>query len=167
MSEKKTTIVVRLHANHPSGQRYRAWFKFGMIPTEVEVTDAELKMIQEDNFLIIVTAWTALQQAKKSWKYVAKEPKSSEVIAEVKTIDDFTKKELLAKLEEMWIATTGRETKEVLRSMINWKSEDKTEDFTLLTVEEIVAKLEEMWLKEWIDFNASAEKESLIELLHA
>jgi hypothetical protein len=166
MSEKKTTIVVRLHANHPSGQRYRAWFKFWLNPLEVEVTDAELKMIQEDSFLIIVKAWTALSQATKAWKHVAKEP-TAEGASDTKTIDDFTKKEIIAKLEEMWIATTGRETKEVLRSMMNWTAEAKATDHSLLSVEEIIAKLEEKWLKEWTDFNASADKQSLIELLLA
>lgn len=55
MSNSSTEIRVRLrHANHPTGERRRAGFVFGVQPIVVEVTEEQLEAIKADQYLQIL-----------------------------------------------------------------------------------------------------------------
>lgn len=164
-------IVVRVLQNHPTGTRRRAWFVFGTQPTRVEVNAEELKMIQEDEHLLIVTKWSALEQATDQSK-TASAPAKAEW-GEQET--PLTKKQIIEKLEEMKVEYDKRGNRDSLLATLEeaiaatWKTgvDDGNENPHIYTVEEIVAKLEAKWLVEWTDFSKDAEKADLIELLLA
>jgi hypothetical protein len=59
---KSQTIVVRLKPNHPTSQRRRAGFVFTEQPQAVEVTSDQLKMIQDDSYLMISTKGQTFEQ---------------------------------------------------------------------------------------------------------
>lgn len=172
-------IVVRVRPNHPTGTRRRAWFVFWTQPTRVEVNAEELKMIQEDQHLIIVTKWTWLEQATDQKKWItpptdAKKDDDSET-------PPMTKKQIIERLTELQtqhpdleISFKERESRDDLFNLMNhilatieaW-TEGTDENLADLSVEEIIARLEAKWLVEWTDFVKDAEKADLIELLLA
>lgn len=165
-----TEIVVRVAANHPTWRRCRAWFIFVKVPSRIEVTAEELKAIQEDKFLLIVTAGGALEQA------VAQNKAPKQAVIQWKEEGEeetpMTKKEIIAKLEEMKVEYDKRANRDTLLATLNeaiakveTSSDGADENLNIYTVEEIVAKLEAKWLVEWTDFSKEAEKEALIALL--
>lgn len=132
-------------------------------------------MIQEDSFLLIVKWWTGVEQAQDLAKHAATQPAApKEAVDEKekeKTIDDFTKKEIIAELKKIGCECSDKDSKQLLRDMLveNRKSDGNAQSENLqdLSVDELVKRLEEKWLKEGTDFNASADKQSLIDLLLA
>lgn len=129
------TIVVRVIPGHPTGSRNRAWFQFGTSPSFVEVTPEQKAIIEADEYLKIIEAWTALEQGLNN---------------PAKTIDG------VVLTPDGW--ATGNETPEG-----DPKTPPKT--IEEMTQEELIAELEAKWLKAWTDFDAEAKTEDLIELV--
>lgn len=100
---KLQTIVVRLKMNHPGGKRNRAGFAFSEIPSKVEVTEEQFKLIENDPYLRIITKGTAFEQGlekvapKLSKKKVKKEEeKEKEKEEELDIVNEkWTKEEVL------------------------------------------------------------------------
>jgi len=165
-------IVVRVRPNHPSGTRRRAWFVFGTQPSRVEVTAEELKLIQEDEHLIIVTKWTWLDQATDQKKWVTPPTWTSGNDDSEKP--PLTKKQIIEQLEEMKVKYDKRANRDDLLATLEeaiataWSSSDgPNENLAELSIEQLVAKLEAKWLVEGTDFTKDADKADLIELLLA
>jgi len=165
-------IVVRVRPNHPSGTRRRAWFVFGTQPSRVEVTAEELKLIQEDEHLIIVTKWTWLDQATDQKKWVTPPTWTSGNDDSEKP--PLTKKQIIEQLEEMKVKYDKRADRDDLLATLEeaiataWSSSDgSNENLAELSIEQLVAKLEAKWLVEGTDFTKDADKADLIELLLA
>lgn len=113
-------IVVRLVANHPTGTRNRAGFRFTEDPSQVEVDEVQLEAIKSDPYLKVITKGTAYLQGVEN----PQSPKGSS--------------------EE--------------------KDEGKEDD---MTKAQIIEKLLEKGLVEGTDFNKSAKKDILLQLLNA
>lgn len=85
-------IVVRLKPWFRAPTRRRAWFEFSSSPKLVEVTKEQKKLIEEDNYLIIITKGTAYEQGVKN----SKEKKKVEVTKS-------NKEEIIEKLTSKWL----------------------------------------------------------------
>lgn len=154
MAEKLTKIVVRIAGWHPTWSRNRAGYKFGNKPSEVEVTNKELEMIKSDKYLLIVTAWNWLNQAKwvkaeklkTAWKKT--ESKKDEGWDDKK--EDIFKKDIIVELEKFEVEFKKNSNRDVLHELL---------------VETVVEKLIEKEMKEGEDFTRESDVRDLIVLL--
>ena len=84
---KLQKIVVRVMPNHPSGNRNRAGFKFGVDPSTVEVTAEQLEQIKSDPFLKILEKGGAYEQGLKRPGKKAGSPEQQAASSEANTGD--------------------------------------------------------------------------------
>jgi len=105
MLKKLEKIVVRVTTKHSSWIRRRAWFCFTTTPSCVKVNKEQKEQIIQDNYLKIITKWTAFKQ------WIENEQKTEEIINRIKTEENaeqpisskFTKMEIIEKLIEKWL----------------------------------------------------------------
>jgi hypothetical protein len=82
------------------------------------VTAEELKSIQEDKFLLIVTAGGALEQAVKKTKAPNEADLQPKTQGAEKTFDDYKKKEIIEELTALKVEFNESDNKEILRSLL-------------------------------------------------
>lgn len=160
MAEKMTKIVVRVQRGHPTGLRNRAGYKFTEAATEVNVNKDELEMIQNDPYLLIVTAGNALKQAK----WVKPEKLKTQENIENKTdpidpvdpidppVDPIFKKDIEVELKGFEIEYNWKDKRDVLHAQL---------------LAYVVEKLTEKGMTEGEDFTPESDIRDLIALLKA
>lgn len=140
---KTTKIVVRVTQNHPTGARSRAGFKFWNNPQQIEVTSEQRKMIEEDKYLLIVTKWNALKQAKESAK--KKEEQIKDKTDNNPEVDNWDS----GSEDTEWTEWNDNDSKDEWQADDLKEDSDEEETQKPITKNELKAQLEIMWVEFW------------------
>lgn len=172
-----TKLVVCVKPNHPAGRRNRAWFTFTDIPTVVEVTAEQEKIIREDQFLRIIEKGTAYEDAMSAYNKKSN-PKPQENASEWsedqkpdETSSDTSNANPDAIGDENSADPKDPETKDPadIPPSDEWSKDPEDQKpakpISRMNKEELIAGLEAKWLKAGEGFDPNASNKDLAALL--